>query len=156
MGTTDKVKVSRIGESFSATHFLPWHEKCSHLHGHNWDVDVTIEGSLSFNGIVVDFSQIKSLLSNILKELDHKILIPMKNKNIVVANNDNSIAVSAKRVCGDLEVIGVLEEFAMLPIENTTAEILAEYIRSELKRSIVPGYTVSIKVWENKNAFAEV
>lgn len=58
----------------SAAHRLSlcYESKCSELHGHNWQVKVYCRADeLDENGMVVDFTHIKSL---IIDKLDHKVL----------------------------------------------------------------------------------
>ena len=65
-----------IKGNFSAAHRLTDYKgKCENLHGHNWAVEVCMEsGSLDNQGMVIDFTDIKSKLAGILKELDHKYI----------------------------------------------------------------------------------
>ena len=54
----------------SGSHFLklPYESKCSRLHGHNWIITVTCQReNLNAEGMVVDFTEIKS----IVRQLDH-------------------------------------------------------------------------------------
>ena len=43
---------------FSAAHFIPYHDKCKRLHGHDYAIDIRIEGEL-LNGMVADFVTVK-------------------------------------------------------------------------------------------------
>jgi len=63
------------------THFAAAHQlkmvskKCENLHGHNWGIEVCLGGeSLNNAGVLMDFGEIKSLVSEIMEELDHKFL----------------------------------------------------------------------------------
>jgi len=65
-----KVKIIR---QFSAAHSLDNYKgKCEALHGHNWKVEV-LASSLKLNssGMVMDFSDLKKITSNVIEELDH-------------------------------------------------------------------------------------
>ncbi|MDR1544045.1 MAG: 6-carboxytetrahydropterin synthase QueD [Prevotellaceae bacterium] len=58
----------------SAAHRLElnYESKCQNLHGHNWIIDVYCQSStLNENGMIIDFSEIKKLISD---RLDHKCL----------------------------------------------------------------------------------
>ena len=68
-------KVSRVSY-FSAAHFLRNYKgKCENLHGHNWKVEATVSSSkLNELGMVIDFSELKKLIKEVLKELDHTCL----------------------------------------------------------------------------------
>ncbi len=60
---------------FDSAHKLPWHEgKCSNLHGHTYQVEVTFEGKLNKNGIIEDFGSLKFRLNQTSDYFDHKYL----------------------------------------------------------------------------------
>ena len=65
-------------EIFVKTHFSAAHRlvnypgDCAHLHGHNWDVVVTLGvQELDELGLAVDFREVKQELGRLLDELDH-------------------------------------------------------------------------------------
>ena len=43
---------------FSAAHFIPNIEKCSRLHGHDYSVDLTLNGEMA-DGVLIDYGIIK-------------------------------------------------------------------------------------------------
>ncbi|MCX7965177.1 MAG: 6-carboxytetrahydropterin synthase QueD [Syntrophorhabdaceae bacterium] len=65
-----------ITDTFSAAHRIEeYHGKCEELHGHNFKVEVLVQGDkLGPGGMLVDFKVLKTLLKNILNSLDHKYL----------------------------------------------------------------------------------
>ena len=76
----------KVQDYFSAAHYLKNYEgPCENLHGHNWKVELLVEGSQLNNlDILIDFKILKSILKETLNELDHKLLneIPyFKNVN---------------------------------------------------------------------------
>ncbi len=66
----------KIITHFSAAHRLrDFHGVCENLHGHNWKIEVYVEGKkLGKEGILCDFKLIKEKTEKILKELDHSYL----------------------------------------------------------------------------------
>ena len=66
----------KVYDRFASAHFLNGYEgKCEALHGHNWKVEVEVQGEkLDKIGLLMDFKQLKELLQNILKDLDHCLL----------------------------------------------------------------------------------
>jgi len=62
-----------VSLDFSAAHRLRKYKgKCENLHGHNWKVDVAVSSEkLSAIGVVVDFKDVKRIVRNVLRELDH-------------------------------------------------------------------------------------
>ena len=65
-----------IIKSFSAAHLLAEiGGKCEELHGHNFKVEVTVDGQeLNSEGILIDFRLVKKWLKEILDEMDHQHL----------------------------------------------------------------------------------
>ena len=59
--------------NFSSAHQLRGYRgKCENLHGHNWKVVLCVRGEeLDDTGLLVDFTVLKSMLKEILDELDH-------------------------------------------------------------------------------------
>jgi 6-pyruvoyltetrahydropterin/6-carboxytetrahydropterin synthase len=65
-----------VEETFSSGHALRGYQgKCENTHGHNYRVQVTIEGPQLDNiGLLVDFTEIKRALRGIIGVLDHQFL----------------------------------------------------------------------------------
>ena len=61
---------------FDAAHALHGYPgECRKLHGHTWDIEVTVRGeSLDDVGIVYDFKRLKSDLASVLDAYDHAFL----------------------------------------------------------------------------------
>jgi 6-pyruvoyltetrahydropterin/6-carboxytetrahydropterin synthase len=62
-----------ITEYIDCAHYLPGHTKCGNLHGHTYTVDVIIEGEKK-GGMVLDFSDLKGTVREILSQYDHRSL----------------------------------------------------------------------------------
>jgi 6-pyruvoyltetrahydropterin/6-carboxytetrahydropterin synthase len=62
--------------TFEAAHQLPWHPgKCQRLHGHSYRLEVTVEGPIGDQGIVVDFGDIKEVVRrDVIARYDHQYL----------------------------------------------------------------------------------
>lgn len=58
---------------FDAAHHLPNYEgKCRNVHGHRWDLEVTVEDRINENGFVLDFSEIKKIVeAEVISYFDH-------------------------------------------------------------------------------------
>lgn len=65
-----------VKSHFDAAHALRRYPgECRELHGHTWDVEVTVEGGeLDDIGIVYDFKTLKDDLSSVLQRYDHGYL----------------------------------------------------------------------------------
>lgn len=64
--------------SFEAAHFLPnvpEGHKCRNLHGHNYEVELTLEGDIDpKTGWVVDFGAVEDAWRPLFQQVDHKLL----------------------------------------------------------------------------------
>ena len=62
--------------TFEAAHRLAWHSgKCRNLHGHSYRLDVSVEGPLDANGVVLDFDVLQDVVrSNVIDAWDHRDL----------------------------------------------------------------------------------
>ena len=72
----DGIYTLTVRSSFAAAHRLRQYDgNCERLHGHNWQVEVSVESeSLDDRGIAVDFRAIKSAANDLLSALDHRCL----------------------------------------------------------------------------------
>ena len=62
-----------VEDHFSSAHQLRGYMgKCENIHGHNWKVRVRVEGDrLDSTGMLVDFTELKRMLKEVMKYLDH-------------------------------------------------------------------------------------
>ncbi len=60
-----------VTDYIDCAHHLPGHARCGSLHGHTYQIDVSIEGEHK-GGMLLDFAEIKKSLRTILAEYDHK------------------------------------------------------------------------------------
>ncbi len=65
-----------IKTHFSSAHYLrDYPGNCEYLHGHNWDVKITVRAKkLDKIDVAIDFRDLKGIASKIMNELDHKNL----------------------------------------------------------------------------------
>jgi 6-pyruvoyltetrahydropterin/6-carboxytetrahydropterin synthase len=65
-----------VEETFAAGHALRHYRgKCENVHGHNYRVQVTVEGpDLDSIGLLVDFGEVKKLIRGVVARLDHRFL----------------------------------------------------------------------------------
>jgi 6-pyruvoyltetrahydropterin/6-carboxytetrahydropterin synthase len=65
-----------VEQSFSAGHALREYKgKCENVHGHNYRVQVTVEGEqLNRIGLLVDFVELKRVVREIIAYLDHQFI----------------------------------------------------------------------------------
>jgi 6-pyruvoyltetrahydropterin/6-carboxytetrahydropterin synthase len=124
-----KVRVTKDHLVFCSGHFISYEgDKCERLHGHNYRTAVEIEGPLDPNQYVFDFIALKHRTKAITDELDHRMMLPLHNPLILVEERPNSVHVRYR----DREWLFPRDDCVLLPIANTTAELLARYIATRL------------------------
>ena len=124
-----KVRVTKDHLVFCSGHFISYEgDKCERLHGHNYRATVEIEGELDENQYVFDFIALKHRTKAITDELDHRMMLATRNPFIAVEEGPRSIRVRYR----EREWVFPREDCVLLPIENTTAELLARYIAYRL------------------------
>jgi 6-pyruvoyltetrahydropterin/6-carboxytetrahydropterin synthase len=116
----------KIITDFAAAHQLKMvAQKCENLHGHNWRIEVCVEGEkLNPAGVLVDFGVLKARVREIVAGLDHCFL-------------------------NDLEAFSLN---AMPPSSENIAYYIAQVLQA---RWTEPGIRVSrITAWESDDACA--
>ena len=76
--------------TFEAAHKLPLvpkTHKCSKLHGHSFQVRISVDGKLNNLGWVIDYAEIKSACGPIIEELDHSYLNEVPGLNNPTSEN---------------------------------------------------------------------
>jgi 6-pyruvoyltetrahydropterin/6-carboxytetrahydropterin synthase len=127
------VRVTKDYLVFSAGHFITYGDNvCERLHGHNYRVAADIAGPLEENQYVVDFIAIRDALKTIVDELDHRMLLPTQHKHIHVTPDAREVLVTF----ADRRWVFPLSDCVLLPVSNTTSELLARHIGEKLITSL--------------------
>ncbi|MFN9718627.1 MAG: 6-pyruvoyl trahydropterin synthase family protein [Planctomycetota bacterium] len=153
------VRVTKDALVFSAAHFITFNGTvCERLHGHNWRVEAAIEGPLDENHYVFDFIALRDGLQRLVAELDHSVLLPENHPLISVEVSSEQREVTARFEAR--RWVFPEEDCRILPIANTTAELIARWIGktliSRLKLSEQHGLQrIRISVEENFGQWAD-
>jgi 6-pyruvoyltetrahydropterin/6-carboxytetrahydropterin synthase len=130
-----RVSVSKDEHVFSSAHFITFTgHRCEGLHGHNYRAGVTIEGALDEEAWwVFDFVTLKKIMRRLCDEIDHKVLLPLQNPHLRVAEEGESVTVAYE---GTPRYVFPRRDCALLPIPNTTVEMLAELLTTRLRAEL--------------------
>ncbi|MHA2106239.1 MAG: 6-pyruvoyl trahydropterin synthase family protein [Candidatus Hodarchaeales archaeon] len=124
-------KYSRLSNHFSACHFLIGFSKCDRLHGHDYLVKLKLMYQSEFVGHYFDFRTVNNLLNQIIKELDHKILLPGDSPSVnilPIRSGENwLVKVQGKEYSFPQKDVIILDE-----MEQTTCENIAEYLHRQI------------------------
>jgi 6-pyruvoyltetrahydropterin/6-carboxytetrahydropterin synthase len=147
------VRVKNIRLKFAAAHMATFGGEMEPLHGHNYAVSIEVTGSLTEDSWVIDFGQLKKAGRAICDELDHKFLLQRDSRVIDILETEKDWRL---RHAGRGFVFAKPDVLA-LPIDNTTAERLAEYIIQRLKPDLpatVTSITVSVEEAPGQSGWA--
>lgn len=128
MAITRRISVERNRLRFAAAHMATFGGDCEPLHGHNYDVTVEIEGELTDESWVWDFGDVKRVTRAIIDELDHRFLLQARSPILHIKQSTGSWTISFQERTYTFPESDVVA----LPIENTTAERLAEWLAGRL------------------------
>lgn len=129
MSETYWVRIAKDNLVFSAGHFITFAGgTCERVHGHNYRVEAEIFGPLDENHYVVDFIAARDALAQIVGELDHRMLLPTEHPQIRVTADGKEVTARF----ADRRWVFPECECVLLPMPNTTTELLARYVGRRL------------------------
>jgi 6-pyruvoyltetrahydropterin/6-carboxytetrahydropterin synthase len=116
--TTSMKVVKRFRWSMAHRLTHGYQGSCASLHGHEYEVEVTVAGEVDAMGLVVDFADIKQACQSWIKEhLDHAT---------IVYDQDTSL----------LEFLKQEDQRHYVVNFNTTAENIATHLRDVLQKEL--------------------
>ena len=127
-----RVSVTKDYLVFASAHFITFAgHRCEGLHGHNYRVRVTVEGALDEESwFVFDFVVLKKIMRRLCDEIDHKVLLPLENPKIQLSEDGDALRVAYE---GKPRYVFPKVDCALLPVPNTTVEMLAELLTKRLR-----------------------
>lgn len=134
--------------TFDCAHMLSNYDgKCNNLHGHTYKVRVQLEGDLKTEGsqldMLVDFNELKSAMQLlIMDKLDHALVI-----------SGDGFREKAEDELLDWAMKYNKKVFVMP--RRTTAEQIAQFIKTEMHGYFKGAYNVIVQVWETPTSYAE-
>ena len=118
------VTVEGVRLRFAAAHMATLGDELEPLHGHNYTVRCRVEGELTSDHWVIDFSMLKRLAREACERLDHRFLLQRDSNLLDIEEQADAWIVRF----GDREYRFPAADVAVLPIENSTAELLAQWL----------------------------
>jgi len=129
---------------FEAAHAIHQYlGNCSNIHGHSYELHVTVQGKQTSDGfidglgIIIDFKDLKALVQeSAIKKLDHKLVL-------------------SKAYLAEEKKDFSTDELVVFEVEPT-AENLLIFLRNQI-RTILPESVqlTSLKLWETRDSYAE-
>ena len=126
------IEVAKDYFNFASAHFLIFaNGKREALHGHNYQVSVAVEGDLDRAGVLLDFITFKPLVKRVCDDLDHHTLIQKDSPLLKIRQDHKGVEVLYK----NQRIILPRRDIILLPIVNTSTELLAEYIADKIRQT---------------------
>ncbi len=154
MGTFS-VAVSKDYLVFAAAHFITFRgHACESLHGHNYRLGIRVEGPVDEECLfVVDFAILKRAVRRYVEMMDHRVLLPTDNPKLRYEERDDSVFVE---YLGKPAYRFPARDCVMLPIRNTTAEMIAEWVANSVRRDLeAEGSTITFLEIEVEESFGQ-
>ena len=133
------MKIAKNFEFESAHRLSDYEGKCERLHGHNYHGHIVVEGEIKDDGIVVDFSILKDIITREIKEkLDHRVFLKDTQENHSFFAH-------------------IPDDWIVWFNDNPTAENLAKTLLKRLRLSpTIPSTcrVVSVVLYETPDSFA--
>jgi 6-pyruvoyl-tetrahydropterin synthase len=117
------------------------------LIGESWQVDIELEGDLDYQGMVLDFGEVKRSIKHLIDEqFDHKLLVPAEFAGLTISEYDDSLHLTFVTEQGRLiEHRSPHDAVRLVPCEHIAADRLAQIIGDVLSPQ-TPDNVVSVKV----------
>ena len=130
-----RVSVRKDYLVFASAHFITFSgHHCETLHGHNYRAGVVVEGTLDPESwFVFDFVALKRIMRALCDAIDHKVLLAKDNPHLTIAEQDDSVTVAYD---GKRRYVFPARDCAVLPVPNTTVEMLAKYLTEQLQAQL--------------------
>jgi 6-pyruvoyl-tetrahydropterin synthase len=141
MGVRRHVTVEGVRLRFAASHMATLGDDLEPLHGHNYIVRCRVEGALTADRWVVDFSVLKRLVRQACEALDHRFLLQRDSFLLESVEADDAWEITF----GERRYRFPVSDVVALPIENTTAELLAEWIAERVATALLAGGHTTIE-----------
>jgi 6-pyruvoyltetrahydropterin/6-carboxytetrahydropterin synthase len=138
-GPVYKISVEKDYLVFASGHFITYGDECEALHGHNYRASVEIEGELDENAYVFNFVTLKRIMRRLVDELDHRMLVPTENPHFDLDIGEREVQLTYRE--GSRRYVFPREDVVLLPIPNTTAEMLARHLARRLRAELAEAET---------------
>lgn len=133
-----RVKVGLEGLSFDSAHYTLSSEGNQQIHGHTYKINVEIEGeSIDENtGFIIDFELLKKIVSEIIKDWDHKLIVPKEDYEHIYFKGPFKL------------------EIKTIDHKYPSAEYIGLEIAKSIYEKLDKKFKVTVKIYEGLNNYA--
>jgi 6-pyruvoyltetrahydropterin/6-carboxytetrahydropterin synthase len=131
-----RLRLAKRDFKFSSAHFTLFADReAGALHGHNYQVEIEVEGDeLDDTGLLVELADLKRIVRAACTEWDEKVLLPEHSPQLAIERQGDEVVVRY----GARRYVFPAVEVILLPLVNTTIELLARWLADRLAPAL-PG-----------------
>ena len=138
------IEVAKDYFNFASAHFLIFaNGEREHLHGHNYQVSVVMEGELDRSGVLLDFISFKPLVKRVCDDLDHRTLIQTASPILKISRTARSVEIVYRKQ----KILLPRSDVILLPLKNTSTELLAEYVAKQIRGKVQQQFPMARIQW---------
>lgn len=121
--------------------------------GESWQVDIELEGDLDYQGMVLDFGEVKRSIKRLIDDqFDHKLLVPVDYPGLQVAEYPEGLHLSFMLDDGrQIEHRSPRDAVRLVPCERITsdglAQIIADYLSPQTPDNVS---AVRVRLWPER------
>lgn len=142
------MQVTKIFHFEAAHHLTNYHGKCERVHGHSYKLEITVEGPVQENGMVIDFVILKNIVGKkVIEKLDHHDL----NNVLQNPSSENLVQWILEQLSPFEE--RVLQESANPNLKGAIAQYLENSSDDDIHIEAFPVKLKRIRLWETKNSY---
>jgi len=152
-----RVILAKEDFKFSAAHFTLFGDgRAELLHGHNYRVRAELSGGgLDGEGLLVDIEAFKRVLRARCAGLDSRTLIPGESARVEWTRRDEADADAVEVRCGERRYRFPSADVLVLPLANTSIELLARMLWGELAPHLAGSRVESLAIAVEETAGQE-
>ena len=118
---------------FTAAHFIAFRGFREPLHGHTYQVQVTVDSPVGPDRYVVDFLVLKKIAEEECTRLHFRTLLPRQSDCLTIEESEEEITVR----CEDgTRFVFPRQDVCLLPIVHTSSEEIARYLIARLRERL--------------------
>ena len=129
------VTVEDVRLRFAAAHMATLGVELEPLHGHNYSVRCRVEGDLTPDRWVIDFSVLKRYVREVCERLDHRFLLQRDSALLEIREDADGWTI----VFGERRYHFPAADVLALPVDNTTAELIAQWLCERVVEALEAG-----------------
>ena len=132
-----RFRIGLEGFSFDSAHYTLSSEGNQQLHGHTYKLSVEIEGDIDEKtGFIIDFEKLKKIVAEVIKEWDHKLIIPLEDYSQIYVKGPFKLEVKT------------------IPYKYPSVEYIGLEISKAIYEKLEKKFKVTVKIYEGENNYA--